>query len=250
MDLNPLTGVRAIFFDFMGTCLDWHTNIVNTLPGRFSPETRSKLAIAWREAFFEDIHASYQQGLASEDIDVTHARLLKTLLAGAYCDIRLDNEEQENAVEAWHTMTAWPDVAPALARLRDECEVFVLANGTTRLQLDLARSSGLQYDMMFSSQLLGHMKPDSAMYEKGLMLVGVKPQEALMVAAHAYDLRAAKMVGMKTAYVRRWTEDTIEDMEKVREDVDRFFGGTGSEAAAGGQDGQLTELADMLCGVT
>jgi hypothetical protein len=70
-----------------------------------------------------------------------------------------------------------------------------------------------------------------------------------MVAAHAYDLRAAKKAGVKTVYVRRRTEDTMEDMEQVQRDVDLFLGGTESDAEGTGvQDGRLTELADLLCG--
>ncbi len=34
----------------------------------------------------------------------------------------------------------------------------VLANGTTRLQLDIAKSSGLPFHALFSSQLLGLTK--------------------------------------------------------------------------------------------
>lgn len=35
-------------------------------------------------------------------------------------------------------------------------------------------------------------KPDPAIYHKAIELLGHKPEECLMVAAHAYDLEAAK----------------------------------------------------------
>jgi len=47
-----------------------------------------------------------------------------------------------------------------------------------------------------------------------------------MVAAHAYDLRAAAKLGMKTIYVQRITEDPDEDMDQVKTDVDIFIDGT------------------------
>ena len=249
MGSASLEGIRAIFFDFMGTCLDWHRTIVDAFPVGVDLKTRSDLAIAWRESFFEDIHDRFERGLPQEDIDVTHARLLKTLLEKQYSEVNLSSEEQNLAVRAWHRMTAWPDVPPALTRLREKYEVFVLANGTTRLQLDLSRSSGLTYDMLFSSQLLNLTKPDPEIYKKAMRLVGVGAHESLMVAAHAYDLRAAKKVGMKTVYIRRWTEDTKEDMAQVRRDVDMFVGKTDPDAREiRGQDGQLTEWTDLLCG--
>lgn len=72
-------------------------------------------------------------------------------------------------------------------------------------------SSGLPFHMLFSSQLLGLTKvissllpifasllimekPDPAIYNKALELMQLKSGECIMVAAHAYDLRAAKGV--------------------------------------------------------
>ena len=37
--------------------------------------------------------------------------------------------------------------------------------------------------------------------------LGIPPEKCCMVAAHMLDLRAAAALGMKTAYVRRPTED-------------------------------------------
>jgi len=62
-----------------------------------------------------------------------------------------------------------------------------------------------------------------------------------MVAAHAYDLRAAKKVGMSTVYIQRTTEDQMEDMNVVRQDVDLFLDGTG-----GSRDCGLSKLVDIL----
>lgn len=67
-----------------------------------------------------------------------------------------------------------------------------------------------------------------------------------MVAAHAYDLRAAKKVGMQTVYVRRWTEDTKEDMRKVGEDVDFFIGRVDGNGPGEVVDGSFEELVRYL----
>lgn len=124
------------------------------MPERIPCPERSQLAIDWREAFFQDIHDRFERRLPPEDIDTTHARLLNSLLEtqtrGDQNYHFFSNDEKERAVKAWHRMRAWPDVSAALAALRQRSEVFVLANGTTRLQLDLARSSGLQFDMICS----------------------------------------------------------------------------------------------------
>lgn len=101
------------------------------------------------------------------------------------------------------------------------------ANGTTRLQLDLARSSGLRasLDGMLSSELLGAIKPAPESYGRCLALLRRRPEECVMVAAHAYDTRGAAAVGMRTVYVHRWTDDVREDQEVVRGEHDVYLEG-------------------------
>ena len=129
----------------------------------------------------------------------------------------------------------------ALARLKEKFVVVVLANGTTRLQLDVVKSSGLPFHALFSSQLLGLTKPDPEIYLKALDQLQLNPSECVMVAAHAYDLAAAKSTGMKTVYVQRPTEDLDLDKKRVRGDVDLFIDGTDGKTESG-----LGELAEML----
>lgn len=47
--------------------------------------------------------------------------------------------------------------------------------------------------------------------------------------------------GMKTIYVQRTTEDLIENMDQVRDDVDFFIDGTSGDEKCG-----FGELADIL----
>lgn len=235
--------VKAVFFDFMGTCLDWHSSITNALPQAIPEPIRSAMALDWRQEFFGELHARSRQGIAPEDIDVTHRRtLLRILGRESYKDhhyhffvpgLPEDSDIRESpavdeAVRSWHSMAAWPDVLPALQALKRDLglELFVLANGTTRLQLDLVKSSGLgeAFDMLFSSELLGVYKPAPESYHKALDLVKVEPESAVMVAAHAYDTRAARTLGFRTVYVYRWTDDRNEDMEPVKRENDCFLG--------------------------
>jgi len=215
--------IKAVFFDLMGTCLDWHTGITQTFPQHIPEWQRSELAIQWRQAFFDEIANRFEAKLPQEDIDETHRRTLEVLLQKEGREARFGAGDKIKAIQAWHRMTAWAEVPRVLHKLRTGYEVFVLANGTTRFQLDLMHSSGLQFDMLFSSELLGFIKPAPEMYRTAMKLVKVKPDECVMVAAHAYDLRAAKAVGMKTVYVRRWTEDVCENMNQVERENNFFL---------------------------
>jgi 2-haloalkanoic acid dehalogenase type II len=116
-------------------------------------------------------------------------------------------------------------VSEALRKLKEErgWEIYVYANGTTRLQLNLIRSSSLKFDMLFSSQLLGSYKPAPENYHRALELLKLSPEECVMVAAHTSDLQGAKTVGMKTIYVRRWTDNVHKDQEVIRRENDVYL---------------------------
>lgn len=212
------TQIRAVFFDFMGTCLDWHSGAIKALPQSIAESERSKLALEWRHDYFDANAARLAANEPPENIDITLRRTLDALLE-KYPEHKglFDDGTKHQCVAAWHSMPAWPEVRSAIEQLKSAgYEVFVFANGTTRLQLDLCKSSGLSFDMLFSSELLGVYKPAPESYRKTLELVNVRPEEAVMVAAHASDVRGGKEAGMRTVYVRRRTDDVYEDMEIVK----------------------------------
>ena len=226
--MSQPTKIKAVFFDFMGTCLDWHSAVVGALPASIDKETASTLALEWRRQYFLANVDRVRHSLPPEDIDITLPRVLHDTVLDQYPAQKplFDAETVQRLVKAWHNQPAWPEVKEAIRALKEDLgyEVFVHANGTTRLQLDLTRNSGLDFfNMLFSSQLLGVYKPTPEAYLKALDFVKLKPEEVVLVAAHAYDLRGAQAVGIRGIYVHRWTDDIDEDMEKVKGEFDEFL---------------------------
>jgi 2-haloalkanoic acid dehalogenase type II len=214
------TRTKAIFFDLMGTCCDWLSSLLpllQSLPSHSAIEPEN-LALAWRAGFFTEIHARFSRNEPAEDIDITHRRVLDRLLSEKGVGYEVwDGEVRERLVKKWHVQVAWPDVIPALEILRSDPStcwfLVVLANGTTRLQLDIASSSGIPFHTLLSSELIGLTKPDPAIYKKAMELVQLETKDCIMLASHLYDLEAAKKVGMKTVYIHRDTEDVGIDVE-------------------------------------
>jgi 2-haloalkanoic acid dehalogenase type II len=221
--------IKAVLFDFMGTCLDWHSIIVSSLPESIPAATRSNFALQWRQAYFDANAARQASNLPPEDIDITHRRVLESMLGmPEYAPVatHFTTSVQDTAIQAWHQQRAWADVLPALQQLKDTgYELFVFANGTTRLQLNLCRSAGLTdvFSMLFSSELLGVYKPAAASYTKVMDLLKLDAGRCVMVAAHAYDLRGAKEAGIKTVYIRRWTDDILENQRQVEVEFDMYL---------------------------
>jgi 2-haloacid dehalogenase len=67
----------------------------------------------------------------------------------------------------------------------------------------MAKRAGLPWDCGISAELFHHYKPDPQAYLGCAHLLGVRPGELMLVAAHPSDLRAARDVGLKTAFVSR-----------------------------------------------
>ena len=217
--------IKAVLFDFIGTCLDWHSGAMKTLPQSIPSTERSKLALEWRHDYFDANTARLNANEPPENINLTLLKTLNALLEKhpEHKDQFTDNTKND-CVAAFHSMPAWPDVPPAIEQLKSAgYEVFVLANGTPRLQLDLCKSSGLKFHMLFSSELLGVYKPAVESYLKTLKMLELKPEETVQVAAHVADTRGAKVAGMRTVYVHRWSDDIHEDMEVVKGENDAFL---------------------------
>jgi len=221
------TPIKAILFDYMGTCVDWHSGIVQALPAVLSDEDKSDFALEVRQAYFDENADRIRKGLEVENFDDTQRRVLDACLEGKEPHIKqaFSPSVREQFVSAWHHQRAWADVPGALQKLKHErgWETYVHANGSTRLQLDITKSAGLQFDLLLSSELLGLYKPAPESYLKALKVLQLRPEECVMVAAHAYDLRGARAVGIKTVYVHRWTDDIREEQEVVKGENDAYL---------------------------
>ena len=70
----------------------------------------------------------------------------------------------------------------------------------------MARFANLPWDRVFSAEIFGHYKPDAETYLGAVALLGLEPEEVMMVASHPSDLKAAAKNGLKTGYVSRLLE--------------------------------------------
>jgi 2-haloacid dehalogenase len=115
----------------------------------------------------------------------------------------LDAVARDELNRVWHRLRVWPDFPAALEVLRSRYTVVVLTVMSWSIAADSSKVGGLSWDGILSCEFLSHYKPDREAYLGGLELIGVAPEEAMMVAAHPGDLRAAMAVGMSAAYVLR-----------------------------------------------
>jgi 2-haloacid dehalogenase len=134
-------------------------------------------------------------------LDALHRDILDRLLADSGLRVAERDRRQLNA--AWHRLRPWPDSVTGLVRLKRRYVVGTLSNGNVALLLNMARHAGLPWDCILSAELFRHYKPDPEAYLGAVGLLGLRPREVMLVAAHKDDLAAARACGLRTAYVHR-----------------------------------------------
>ncbi len=199
-----MTKVRALVFDVFGTVVDWRSGV---LAEARDVERRSGLRADWATVV-DDWRRAYGPSLlearrasAWRDLDALHRESLATVLASH--GLPLSAVEREALVRSWRRLPAWPDARHGLERLRRQHVTATLSNGHVALLIDLMRFSDLRFDAVLSAQMAGSYKPDPVVYATAAELLGLRPQELGMVAAHGPDLVAAAEVGLRPLFVRR-----------------------------------------------
>jgi 2-haloacid dehalogenase len=201
-----LEDVKALCFDIFGTVVDWRTSI--TREGQLLQQRLALPAQDWA-AFADDWRAGYQPAMHEvrtgalpwTDIDGLHRRILDRVLAQR--GLVLTEADAADFNRVWHRLMPWPDTVAGLYKLKQRFTITSLSNGNVALLVNMARHAGLPWDTVLSAELFQHYKPDPEVYLGAARLLGLAPQEVMMVAAHPSDLRAAAACGLRTGYVAR-----------------------------------------------
>ena len=92
-----------------------------------------------------------------------------------------------------HRLKPWPDSVAGLTRLKKKYIIAPLSNGNVALLTDMAKHSGLPWDLILGAELARHYKPDREVYLSAAEFLGLKTEEVMMCAAHIGDLKAARL---------------------------------------------------------
>ena len=199
--------IKALAFDVFGTVVDWRGSIIveGTAFEReygLSGVDWARFADRWRAGYAPAMDRVRRGELPWQTIDRLHRMILDDL-AREFGMEQLNEAARDHINRVWHRLRPWPDSVAGLTRLKRRFPVTPLSNGNFSLLLDMARHAGLPWDCITSAELFRHYKPDPETYLGCAQLLDIDPSALLMVASHKSDLRAAKAVGCRTAFIRR-----------------------------------------------
>ena len=179
LDLSALDPLFASAFGRSGVRPSWFLTMqgvwmAGTLTGRFVP--------------FDKV--------ADAALEITAARE----------GVALTAEVRSGIVRGLERLPAFPEVAPALASLRDAgVRLAALTNSTNRMARAQLTFAGLLplFEQVLSVETVRRYKPSPEPYLYAARRLKVKPSGMYMVAAHAWDTGGAAAAGLKTVFVKR-----------------------------------------------
>ncbi|HET9976848.1 MAG TPA: haloacid dehalogenase type II [Burkholderiaceae bacterium] len=195
---------RALIFDVFGTLVDWRSGVARDVRAALGAGVDAEaLADAWRDEYQPAMEEVRAGRIAFCKLDALHRRNLDRVLERFGLAARADEALRRDLNLAWHHLDAWPDVTPALHRLRASFLLAPCSNGNVSLMVDLARRNGWHWDAILGAEHARDYKPKPAVYRAACDAFDCAPHEVMMVAAHSSDLEAAARAGLRTAFIAR-----------------------------------------------
>ena len=197
--------IKVVMFDQYGTVVDMQKGLTEIaapfLQAKGWTGKPGSFVTWWRRTHFENSmidallhkeHTPYRE--------VGHAAVAYTMDRAG---IEYTEEEVRYLVGCIERLEPFPDVPAALARLKTKYKIVVLSNGDPDMLETAKRYHKIPFDRVISVAEAGSFKPHVVTYTKAAEIMGVRMEEVLFVANHAFDCIGAKAAGMHTAFIDR-----------------------------------------------
>jgi 2-haloacid dehalogenase len=196
---------KVCMFDQYGTVVDMQTGLVEAA----TPLLRAKgwqgnpnsFVTWWRRTHFENSMIDALLHREHTPYRTIGERAVAYVMDRAGIGYTID--EVRALVDHIVQLRPFPEVPAALDRLRARYRLAVLSNGDPDMLKAAMPYHGIAFERTISVAEANSFKPHVATYSKAAEIVGVRMDEVLFVANHAFDCIGAKAAGMRTAFIDR-----------------------------------------------
>lgn len=192
--------IKAIAFDGLAI---FDARPVGALAEQLFPGRGDALMAAWRARQFEYTWLRSLTGRYADFLTVTDEALT---FAAALLKIKVTPDQRRPLMERFLALDAWPDVIPALGRMKEAgLKLALLTNFSPRMIDASARHAGLDglFDHRLSTDAVQVYKPDPRAYRMGVDAFGLKREQILFVAFAGWDAHGALAFGYPTFWANR-----------------------------------------------
>lgn len=197
--------VDALVFDVLGTLVDEPAGMRAGIAGldpSLAPEKVDELRELWQRHVAREAQRILDGERPYEVGDVLDLEAAG-IVAEAAGIAGITDARVSALASAGRRVPPWPDSVAALERLAARYPLIGLSNAGRAAFLKINVHAGLRWHQALSAEEARTYKPDPQVYRLAVTASGRPAERLLMVAAHAWDLRGAQKLGMRTAYVAR-----------------------------------------------
>jgi 2-haloacid dehalogenase len=119
--------------------------------------------------------------------------------------ISFSTEDIMKLMEAWKELSPFPEVVPALERLKTRYKMVALSNGEPHFLDHLAKNRvQWNFDKIISVEVIGAFKPHPGVYRRAAAILELEVGECMMVSSNSFDVVGARSCGFRGAFVDRY----------------------------------------------
>jgi 2-haloacid dehalogenase len=205
----------AVAFDYF---VLFNPDSVVSAVERIAPGKGRELTNVWRTRQFE---YSWLRSITGRYVDFFAITRDALLYAANANHVALTGAESDQLLNAFLTLTPWPDTAAALRRLREaDVRVITIANFSPTMLRANAENAGLTplFDALVSTDENHTYKPDPRAYQLGVDRLALQKRDIVFAAFGGWDAAGAKSFGYPTVWVNRFNQP----LEELGQSPDRI----------------------------
>jgi 2-haloacid dehalogenase len=156
--------------------------------------------------FAQMLQLAFVGVITGRHVDFTTAQHGALRMLAERTGTELADAQAEEIVGAMRSLPPYPDVAPALDRLRAAgLTLCSLTNSSLEVSTAQLEHAGIadRFEAILSADQVGRLKPGREPYLLVAETFGVAPGDVRLVAAHAWDCAGALAAGCSAAFVAR-----------------------------------------------
>jgi len=202
---NIKKEVKVCMFDQYGTVVDMQGGLVKIatpfLKKKGWSGNPNSFVTWWRRTHFEN--SMIDALLHREHTPYREIGHRAVSLVMDRAGIKYTKDEVRYLVGEIEKLTCFPEVPAALAKLQTKYKLVVLSNGDPDMLETAKQYHKIPFDKVISVAEANSFKPHRATYAKAAEILGLRPDQILFVANHAFDVIGAKSAGMRSAMINR-----------------------------------------------
>lgn len=130
-------------------------------------------------------------------------------------DLSLKDEQIKSLINIWFSFNPWDEAKEVISKLKEKGYIVaMLSNGDTKMLQSIASHCKIEFDYIFSAEMVQAYKPCKAIYKQVFDTLKIKDDECLHVAGSMFDTLGAVSCGYHCCWSNRYNDQMLDENYK------------------------------------